>query len=85
RSRGMLHGVTSFQLLATATWGLSQSSSVIPIARNMARAGARAYPSVTSFDILSMTTELTAATPWSRTIYGAADLPVCGGWLYHAG
>jgi hypothetical protein len=51
----------------------------------MARAGARAYPSVTSFDILSMTTELTAATPWSRTIYGAADLPVCGGWLYHAG
>jgi hypothetical protein len=41
RSSGRLHGVTSFQLEATATWGLSQSSSPMPIARNIARAGAR--------------------------------------------
>ena len=37
----MLQGVTSFQLLATPIWGLSQSSSVIPTARSMARAPAR--------------------------------------------
>jgi hypothetical protein len=48
RSSDMLHGVTSFQLEATPICGLSQSSSVIPTARNMARAGARAGPSVTS-------------------------------------
>ncbi len=41
RSRGRLQGVTSFQDDATATWGLSQSSSVMPTARSMARAGAR--------------------------------------------
>ena len=48
RSRGRLHGVTSFQLLATPTCALPQSASVIPIARSMARAGARSGPSVTS-------------------------------------
>ena len=41
RSRGRLQGVTSFHDEATPTWGLSQSSSVIPMARSMARAGAR--------------------------------------------
>jgi len=41
-------GVTSFHELATATWGFDQSSSVMPTARSMARAGARSYPSVTS-------------------------------------
>src|SRR5215213_6427490 len=57
----MLHGVTSFHEDATATWGFSQSSSVIPTARNMARAPARWLPSVTSLDrtftSLSMTGE----------------------------
>ena len=48
RSRGILHGVTSFQLEATPIWGLVMSSSVRPIARNMARAGARPFPIVTS-------------------------------------
>src|ERR1700733_14144529 len=48
RSSGMLQGVTSFQLLATPICGLSQSASVIPTARSMARAGARVGPSVTS-------------------------------------
>ena len=48
RANGRLHGVTSFQLDATPTWGLSQSASVIPTARSIARAGARAAPSVTS-------------------------------------
>ena len=44
RSSGMLHGVTSFHDDATPTWGLSQSSSVMPIARSIARAGARSIP-----------------------------------------
>ena len=35
---------------ATATWGLSQSLSVMPTARSIARAGARSYPSVTSWE-----------------------------------
>ena len=47
RSRGRLQGVTSFHDEATPTWGLSQSASVIPTARSMARAGARSGPSVT--------------------------------------
>ena len=38
RSSGRLQGVTSFQDDATATWGLSQSSSVMPTARSIARA-----------------------------------------------
>src|SRR5438270_10739357 len=49
RSSGMLHGVTSFLLDATPTCALSQSASVIPTARNIARAGARSNPSVTSW------------------------------------
>ena len=36
RSRGRLQGVTSFHDDATATWGFTQSSSVIPIARSIA-------------------------------------------------
>ena len=48
RSSGMLHGVTSFQLDATPTCGLSQSSSVMPTARSMARAPDFSMPSVTS-------------------------------------
>ena len=47
-SRDMLHGVTSFHDEATPTWGLDQSASVMPMARSMARAGARVGPSVTS-------------------------------------
>jgi hypothetical protein len=46
----MLQGVTSFQLLATPTCGLPKSSSVMPMARSMARAGARSNPSVTSYE-----------------------------------
>src|SRR5580692_1757904 len=48
RSRGRLHGVTSFQLDATPIWGLTMSSSPRPMARNIARAGAPRFPSVTS-------------------------------------
>ena len=44
----MLHGVTSFHDDATATWALPKSSSCMPIARSIARAGARSNPSVTS-------------------------------------
>ncbi len=47
RSSGRLHGVTSFHDEATPICGLSQSSSVMPTARSMARAGARVGPSVT--------------------------------------
>jgi hypothetical protein len=50
RSSGRLHGVTSFHEDATPIWGLSQSASVIPTARNIARAGALRKPSVTSFE-----------------------------------
>src|SRR4051794_34808441 len=49
RSSDRLQGVISFQLDATPICGLSQSSSVIPTARNIARAGARSMPSVTSW------------------------------------
>src|SRR3954451_14050637 len=48
RSRERLHGVISFQDEATPICGLSQSSSPMPTARSMARAGALAIPSVTS-------------------------------------
>ena len=44
----MLHGVTSFHDETTPTCGLSQSSSVMPMARSIARAGALVGPSVTS-------------------------------------
>jgi Domain of unknown function (DUF4333) len=42
-------GVTSFQDEATPTCGLSQSASVMPTARSMARAAALSGPSVTSW------------------------------------
>ena len=48
RSSGMLHGVTSFHDEHTPTCDFVQSSSVMPMARSMARAGARSSPSVTS-------------------------------------
>ena len=40
--------MTSFHDEATPIWGLSQSSSVMPTARSIARAGAFCMPSVTS-------------------------------------
>jgi len=43
-----LHGVTSFHDDATPICGLEKSSSDMPIARSIARAGARSKPSVTS-------------------------------------
>lgn len=46
----MLHGVISFHAEAMPTWGFSQSSSVRPTARNMARDAAFWMPSVTSRD-----------------------------------
>ncbi len=46
----MLQGVTSFHELAMPICGFSQSSSVIPTARSIARAPARWNPSVTSRD-----------------------------------
>ena len=50
RSSGRLQGVTSFHDDATPTCDLPQSSSVMPTARSIARAGARSNPSVTSKD-----------------------------------
>ena len=44
----MLHGVISFHELAMPTCGFTQSSSVSPIARSIARAAAFGLPSVTS-------------------------------------
>ena len=48
RSRERLQGVISFQDDATPICGLAKSSSPMPTARSMARAGALASPSVTS-------------------------------------
>ena len=48
RSSGRLHGVTSFQELATPICGLSKSPSVMPMARSIPRAAAFSRPSVTS-------------------------------------
>jgi hypothetical protein len=48
RSSERLHGVISFQLDATPTWGFSQSSSPMPTARSMPRAAVFSRPSVTS-------------------------------------
>src|SRR5947209_11425763 len=48
RSSDRLHGVISFHDDAMPICGLSQSSSVSPTARSIARAGARSIPSVTS-------------------------------------
>ena len=45
-----LHGVTSFQADAMPIWGLSQSSSVIPTARSIARDADFSMPVVTSWD-----------------------------------
>ncbi len=61
--------MTSFHDDATATWGLSQSSSVMPIARSMARAGARLGPSVTSRLRGLMST---GVSPWSLVMVGQA-------------
>jgi hypothetical protein len=64
RASGRLHGVTSFHDDATATCGLSQSSSVMPMARNIARAGALRNPSVTSFERI-----FTFASPMCRRLF----------------
>src|SRR3954463_12764063 len=47
RSSDRLHGVISFQLEATPTWGFAQSSSPIPTARNIPRLAVASSPSVT--------------------------------------
>ena len=50
RSNERLHGVISFHDDAIPICGLTQSSSPIPTARNIPRAGARSNPSVTRPD-----------------------------------
>ncbi len=50
-SSGKLHGVTSFQDEATPICAFEKSSSPMPTARNIARAGALLAPSVTSRDL----------------------------------
>ncbi|CAB4701419.1 unannotated protein [freshwater metagenome] len=51
RSNDKLQGVISFQDDAIPICGLAKSSSFIPTARNIPRAGARSMPSVTSPDL----------------------------------
>ena len=72
RSSGRLQGVTSFHDEHTATWGLSQSSSVMPMARSMARAGARSNPSVTSRLRGLMSTELSVVGGRTSSAIGPA-------------
>ena len=50
RARDKLQGVISFHEDTMPICGLTQSSSPIPTARNIPRAGARSIPSVTSPD-----------------------------------
>ena len=77
RSSGMLQGVTSFHDDATATWGLSQSSSVMPIARSIARAGARSGPSVTSRLRGLMSTGVSPSSrPWPAGYRGGSPIPM---------
>ena len=70
RSSGMLQGVTSFHDDATPTWGLSQSSSVMPMARSIARAGARSNPSVTSRERGRMSTGRPSASGMAEGVRG---------------
>ncbi len=63
----MLHGVTSFHDDATPIWDLPQSSSVMPMARSIARAGARSMPSVTSRDRGLMSTGVAVVSGVSLT------------------
>ena len=51
RSKDKLHGVISFQEDAIPICGLAKSSSFIPTARSIPRAGARSIPSVTKPDL----------------------------------
>ena len=72
----MLQGVSSFHDEAIATCGLSQSLSVIPTARSIARAGALAMPSVTSLDrILSRGSPISAYPRSNRSV--TVKLVVC--------
>ena len=70
RSSERLQGVISFQDEATPICGLLMSSSVIPTARSIARAGARWSPSVTSvlrgLRVLTGGTLRTAGSPSAR-------------------
>src|SRR3954447_7199489 len=66
RSSDRLHGVISFQLEATPTWGFAQSSSPIPTARSIPRDAVASSPSVTTRDRGLMSTpepEVVAAGP----------------------
>ena len=82
RSSGMLQGVTSFHDDATPTCELPQSASVMPTARNMARAGARPRPSVTSwlrgFGVSAMRRSVRArrTRPTGRDAGWVASVPV---------
>ncbi len=59
RRRWRLQGVTSVQVFATATSGRSMSAPVSPVARSIARAGARAGPFFTT-SLNTLSTSLSA-------------------------
>ena len=59
----MLHGVISFHELAMPICGFAQSSSVSPMARSIARAGAFCMPSVTSRERGLMSLMVPEGTP----------------------
>jgi len=50
----MLHGVTVVHVLMTPINGLSKSASSMPVARIIARAGARAGPAVMASEVLRL-------------------------------
>ena len=73
RRSDALHGVISFHALAIATWGFSQSSSVRPTARSIARDAARWMPSVTSRERGLMSTGVSEFPVMGRTLIPQAD------------
>ncbi len=71
RSSDRLQGVISFQEDATPICGRVMSSSVMPTARSIARAGARESPSVTSvLRGLRVVTEVSLVGPGTRRVRG---------------
>ncbi len=69
RFRERLQGVISFQELATPIWGLAKSSSPMPTARNIPRAGAAWIPSVTT-RLRGLMSGLVSVAVWVSSLMG---------------
>ncbi len=77
RARCMLQGVTSEGLPMTAIRGLSRSSSLNPVARNIARAGARCGKALIS-SLRTLTSVVVATQPRTAVERALAKRPFPG-------